>query len=245
MPLIMPFAVGQPVRRSRWDRNIIAGVNRSTYPNYATTTFNRCNNTTASTLCDPEMAFEYDDPAIGPKGKRNGKLNVNYRGSRLPDCRSQRQIVLDFAKRGGSDGRDIGVDYSQLTMIRNLQVMTTPREALFTYDITAPMKDIPCVVEVSRNVDLAIPVPDLDPTRYTRPDTDRHSSSTSDGSRRTIRVGKNEPLTPNTEYYYRLQCAGDATLGSFRTAAGKSGIKTIRLNRKAPVRSVHIGGVFL
>ena len=49
-----------------------------------------------------------------------------------------------------------------------------------------------------------------------------------------IRVGKNQPLTPDTEYYYRLQCAGDATLGSFRTARVKSGTKAVRLSRKAP-----------
>jgi hypothetical protein len=218
---------------ARWDRNIIAGVNRSTYPNYTTSTFNRCNNTTGTTVCDPEVALEYEDPAIGPQGKPNGRLFVNYRGEdyRIADPKQDR---FQTAKRGGSDGRDIGVDYSQLAMLRNFQILATDREALFTYDVTAPMKDIACVVEVSRSVDLSIPVPDLDPTRYTRPDTDRHSSSTLDGSRRTIRVGKNEPLTPNTEYYYRLQCAGDATLGSFRTAAVKSGVKTIRLNRKAP-----------
>ena len=205
---------------SRWNRNIIAGVNRSTYPNYANTTFNLCNNTTASTLCDPETAFEYDDPSIGPKGKRNGKLNVNYGAAdyRIADPKGDR---FNFAKRGGSDGRDIGVDYSQLTMIRNLQVITTPREALFTYDITAPMKDIPCVVEVSRNVDLATPVPDLDPALYLRPDSDHQNSSTLEGLRRMIRIGKNQPLLPGATYYYRLQCAGDATLGSFATGGGK------------------------
>ena len=218
---------------ARWDRNIIAGVNRSTYPNYATTTFNRCNNATGTTACDPEVAFEYEDPAIGPQGKPNGRLFVNYRAEdyRIADPKQDR---FQTAKRGGSDGRDIGVDYSQLAMLRNFQIMATDREALFTYDVTAPMKDIACVVEVSRSVDLSSSDSGSRPYLYTRPDTDRQNSSTVDGLRRMIRVGKNEPLTPDTEYYYRLQCAGDATLGSFRTARVKSGTKAIRLNRKAP-----------
>ena len=118
-------------------------------------------------------------------------------------------------------------------MIRNLQVTTTAHEALFTYDITAPMKDIPCVVEVSRNVDLATPVPDLDPALYLRPDTDHQNSSTLEGLRRMIRIGKNQPLLPGAIYYYRLQCAGDATLGSFTTEVEKAGAKTVRLTQIA------------
>jgi hypothetical protein len=221
-----------PCPAARWNRNIIAGVNRSTYPSYASTTFNLCNNTAASTVCDSEAAFDYDDPAIGPKGKRNGKLNVNYGRAdyRISD---PKENSFHFAKRGGTDGRDVGVDYSQLAMIRNFQVSATHREALFTYDITAPIKDIPCVVEVSRKVDFTIPVPDLDPTLYMQPDTDRQMSSTVDGLRRMIRVGKNQPLTPGTEYYYRLQCGGDATLGSFVTGPAQSGMRTVRLKQTA------------
>ena len=182
---------GSPCPQTRWNRNIIAGVNRSTYPNYETTTFNRCNNRAANTLCDPEAAFEYDDPAIGPHGKPNRKLFVNFREEdyRIAD---PMEDGFQIAKRGGSDGRDIGVDYSQLPILRNFQIMATDREALLTYDITAPMKDIACVVEVSRSVDLSPPIPDLDPTLYTRPDTDRQNSSTV-GRSATHDPGRQEP----------------------------------------------------
>ena len=124
--------------------------------------------------------------------------------------------------------------------------MATDREALFTYDVTAPMKDIACVVEVSRSVDLSIP--DSGSRSYLiHPAGYRPPKFLDFGwSRRMIRVGKNEPLTPNTEYYYRLQCAGDATLGSFRTAAGEIWYKNNSVEPEgAAVRSVHIGGVFL
>lgn len=224
---------GNPCPPERWGGNIIAGVNRSTYPNYATTTFNLCNNTSASTACNSEAAIQYDDPAVGPKGKPNRRLFVNYEGQdyRIADPTENK---FHFAKRGGTDRRDIGVDYSQLTMIRNFKVSATHREAILTYDVTPPMKDIPCVVEVSQKVDLASPIPDLDPVLYTRPDTDHGSSSVVDGLRRMIHVGKNQSLSPETEYYYRLQCAGDAKLGSFRTAAAESGMRTVRLSKRVP-----------
>ena len=130
------FAAEVPARKTRWNRNIIAGVNRSTYPNYETTTFNRCNNRAANTLCDPEAAFEYDDPAIGPHGKPDRKLFVNFR-KKITRSPIPWTICFQIAKRGGSDGRDIGVDYSQLPILRNFQIMATDREALLTYDITA------------------------------------------------------------------------------------------------------------
>ena len=48
-----------------------------------------------------------------------------------------------------------------------------------------------------------------------------------------IRVGKNQPLTPGTSYHYRLQCGGDATLGSFVTGPAQPGTRTVQLNRTA------------
>ena len=125
-----------------------------------------------------------------------------------------------FAK-GAANGKDLGADIDQLPQIRNLRVETTDQAVLFKYRVTSPIQNIPCVVEVSTKRDLSGLIPDLNPAVYTRPDSDRNPESVVDDQelKRTIRVGKNVPLSAETVYWYRLQCGGDTAEGAFTTKA--------------------------
>lgn len=202
---------------SQFNRNIIAGADLTRYQRGDN--FNLC----------PEhrgcpVDFDFDDP-------RFGRLFENFGAGTL------RVRPGHYAWRGGTDGRDIGVDWDRLPRIGNLRVVTTDRMALFTYEVTAPVAHIPCVIEVSAESDLSVLVPDLDPRRFLRPDTDQQPDGiTRLGPQRMIRVGKNVPLEPARTYWYRLQCGGDAAIGSFATkpAGGQSQAVTLTHTPSTP-----------
>ena len=194
---------GSPCPESQFDKNIVAGADLSRYN--TGTTYNLC----------PDRR-RCDDPQYG-------SLFENFQAGiyRVRDDH--------VAKRGGTDGADIGADFDQLPQIRDLRVETTDRLALLTYQISKPIEQIPCVLEVSTERDLSSPIPDLDTFRFLRPDTDHHRDSFVRGGQRMIRVGKNVPLSPEQTYWYRLQCGGDAATGSFTTKAPQTGSQRLTI----------------
>jgi uncharacterized protein (TIGR03437 family) len=200
---------GNRCPESQFDRNIIVGVNRSRYT--TGTTYNLC---PGSGAC--EINWDYDDP-------RYGRLFENFNAG------AYRVREGHYAKGGGTDGADIGADFEQLPQIRNLRVETTDRQALLSYEVSKPIEHIPCVIEVSMDRDLFALIPDLDPVRFLRPDTDHHRDSVVRGAQRMIRVGKNVPLSPEQTYWYRLQCGGDAATGSFTTKAPQTGSQRLTI----------------
>ena len=172
--------------------------------------------------------WQYDDPQYGTLFARE---DFNHGIYRVRDGH--------FAK-GAANGKDLGADMDQLPQIRNLRVETTDRAALFKYRVTTPIQNIPCVVEVSTKRDLAESIPDLNPAAYARPETDRNPESVVNDLelKRTIRVGKNVPLSPETVYWYRLQCGGDTAEGAFTTKAAMPGSRDVTIQAVPPVAGV-------
>jgi len=208
---------GQPCPASQFNKNIIAGADLRQYR--TGDTYNLCPERRGCSV-----NFDYDDP-------RFGRLFEDFaRGI-------YRVRPGHYAWRGGTNGQDIGVDWDRLPRIDNLRVVPTDRLALFTYEVTAPIAHIPCVIEVSTERDLSVLIPDLDPRRFLRPDTDQHPDSvTRLGPQRMIRIGKNVPLEAGRTYWYRLQCGGDAANGSFTTkpAQGQARAVTLTHTPSAP-----------
>jgi len=179
---------------SQWSNNIIAGVDLRRYSAQTGKTHN---------LCSDQLPCEIDWQASGLfEDFSNGLYRV---------------AAGHFAKGAATDGRDIGADFDQLPLIHNLRIEAADKAALLSYRLSQPIAHIPCVVDVSTSQDLSSVIPDLDPAIYLRPDSDRHDDSVVLGDRRMIRIGKNQELAPNTRYWYRLQCGGDARVGSFTT----------------------------
>ena len=198
---------GRPCPVEQFDRNIIAGVDLRKY--VTGTNYNLCpGNTRCAIDWDadlPQYGKLFDDFNEGVYRVREGHV----------------------AKRGGTDGKDIGADYDQLPQIRKLRIDTTDRIALLKYNVSDPIKQIPCIIEVSDQRDLSTIITDLNANFFLRPGTDQQPDSISSGVRRTLRVGKNVALSPNTVYWYRLHCGGDAAEGSFTTKAPRAGSKQI------------------
>lgn len=181
--------------------NVILGVDRRSYPG---PNYNLCVN---DNRCDPDFSLVgFNDPARGDFGLRDDSP----------------------FKRMGTDETDIGADISQLPQIRNLTVETSPRQAMFSYGVTEPIRSISCVLQVSNSRNFSSSIDDLNPRYFTRADTDRRFND-ADSLERKFLVGgagaasandgevRNRDLTPGTTYYYRLMCGGDAQIGSFST----------------------------
>ena len=126
----------------------------------------------------------------------------------------------------GTDGKDVGVDMSQLPLIRNLNVQTTSNQATLNY--TAP-NSTTCILEVStdpnllnRLADYAV-VPDVDPLFNPHSNEDNSAGNSVNGLNRSFVVGRNTAAQPNralqpgTTYNYRLQCGGQGLFGTFVT----------------------------
>ena len=204
---------GRPCPASQFTKNIIAGADLTRFRTGEN--YNLCGDRRGC-----PVNFDYDDP-------RFGRLFENFSAG-IYSVRPGH-----YAWRGGTDGRDIGVDWDRLPRIENLRIAPTDRMALFTYELTAPIAHIPCVIEVSPERDLSVLIPDLDPRRFLRPDTDQHPDSvTRLGPQRMIRIGKNVPLEPGRTYWYRLQCGGDAAHGSFTTKPAQGQAQAVKLTHQ-------------
>ena len=123
-------------------------------------------------------------------------------------------------KRAMPDGSDIGADTTQLPEIRNLTVSATSRMVLFRWNVSEPIRDIPCVAELHT-------APDFESgsyagelskiNEYYRQDSDDAPQNTKVGTERMISFGHSVPLAAATAYYYRLHCGGDVRRGMFTT----------------------------
>ena len=213
-----------------FNKNIIAGVDLRKYTTGIN--YNLCPTDARCTINfdfdHPQYGKLFDDLSAGVYRVREGHI----------------------AKRGGTDGKDIGADYDQLPQIRKLRIETTDRVGLFKYNVSEPIKQIPCVIEVSDKRDLSTIIPDLNASVFLRPGTDQQPDSIVSGVRRTLRIGKNVALSPSTVYWYRLHCGGDAAEGSFTTKTARTGSKPVALmvpaSQVAGVASVTVeyGGGF-
>jgi hypothetical protein len=131
----------------------------------------------------------------------------------------------------GTDGKDLGADISQLPLIEELTVRPTDRLALFTWRVTEPIQNIPCVMEISAERDLWNTIADFDPARFPRPDTSDHDRLPKDRLSRTMIAGANAALASGTTYWYRLHCGGAFEQGNFTTLPPLSGNSVMSVSK--------------
>ena len=194
---------GDRCEDGQFARNIILGIDLRSYPD---STYNLCQGTTA---CEPDFNLVgFNDPGQGDYGLRDDSQ----------------------FKRMATDETDIGADMSQLPRIRNLRIEVSSRQAMFSYGVTEPIRNIPCVLQVGQKRNFSDSIDDLNPRYFTRADTDRRFNN-ADALDRVFMVGgagsaqandteiRSRELIPGTTYHYRLMCGGDVQTGSFSTAA--------------------------
>jgi hypothetical protein len=154
-----------------------------------------------------------------PPGNWNDPIqNVRFR--KLDDWDyALEQTPSNRFLQAGTDGRDIGADFSQLPAMNSFSVDVADTVAAISFQVTDPIKSIPCVVRASLDPEMKGVIPDLDPSIYTRPDsTDSAGNISADDNSRILMLGQNVALTPDTTYYYYVGCGGISRSGSFRTA---------------------------
>lgn len=74
-----------------------------------------------------------------------------------------------------------------------------------------------CTLAVSTNPSFRDSIADVDPAAGDGRELDNREGNLVDGAMRTFIVGTREPLTPETQYYFRLRCASGRQSGAFKT----------------------------
>jgi hypothetical protein len=193
---------------TQWDQNIFSGAALNTYTASPGRTYNLCGGTATNTSCAAAVDYSlvFEDYSRGDYRVKN----------------------TSTFKRAGVDGSDLGADYSQLPLIKDLRVDYTDRAMLLNYTITGPASEYACVGEVSTRPDFGTYAAELGNIgTYYRQDSDAHDRSPGTAYRRTLSFGHTVNLTANTLYFWRLSCPGDVRTGSFTTEAAKSGNVTV------------------
>jgi hypothetical protein len=128
---------------------------------------------------------------------------------------------------------------NQIPDIRGLNVKASDRIAVLEWNVTDPISRTPCVLEVWKDSydqppffgTYAGELTEID--TYHGQDADTADTSIRHGVHRMIAIGHSVPLTPATQYFYRLQCAGDARHGTFTTMPQMDGMTDHTISRVA------------
>ncbi len=154
-----------------------------------------------------------------PPGNWNDPVqNIRFRKLDDQDYALEQTPSNPFV-RAGTDGRDIGADFSQLPAMNSFHVEVADTLAAVSFQVTDPIKSIPCVIRASLDPEMKGVIPDLDPSIYIRPDSsDSAGNVSADDNTRILMLGQNVALTPDTTYYYYVGCGGISRWGSFHTA---------------------------
>ena len=200
-----PAITGQKIceggcTKSLWDGNIIVGGDITGYP---AGTYNMC-----PSVSGCAVDYDYDDPTYG-------RLFENYLAMNL------KVRTGHYAQKGGMFARQIGADWDALPIVTRpsdggigVDISTTATTATLSYNVTAPIRHIPCVVEASTTPDIeGGRITDLNAATYLRPDVDGPANSIS----RSVTIGSRSALSSGTTYYVRLHCGGAFWEGEFKT----------------------------
>lgn len=200
---------------TQWDKNVIVGGGTSVFP--ANSILTNCSGTAK---CAED--WDYNHPTYGVlfKNRSTGDLRVRNTHS--------------WARAASGYGTDLGVDRSQLPEIRGLTVTPTDRAVLVSWHVSAPIRDTPCVIEVNTAPDFASGTHAGEQSQigtYYRQDADDADRNVRRGLKRMAVVGHTVNLTAGTNYWGRLQCAGDTKHFSFTTLPTLSGTGTLPVRR--------------
>src|SRR5579883_1055634 len=135
----------------------------------------------------------------------------------------------------GTDGKDIGVDMTQLAMITDFTVTPRWENVAFDYTVPTALSGQTANIEVTTSTNLPnetgpyTVVDDVRPDYFPLSDTDQRAGTIVTGSHRKLIVGSgviqnghDRRLAPNTTYYYRFVIGGYKATGSFTTGLGTS-----------------------
>lgn len=203
----------------KWRNNLLMGANAAVYYGASRT----------STLCPSGTA------TCGPNGYTT-PYRLLFTGYDLQNFRIR--LTAAVARKAGTNGYDLGPDFTQLPEISNLRVIAAAQTAVLSYEVSKPIAHVPCVVQVSRDRDLSTTIEDLDPSLPANAsvaqdlNADSLQTNLRSGLSRTIAVGTRVALLPGTEYWYFLMCGGDARKGSFTTAVTANGIASSNTEMK-------------
>jgi hypothetical protein len=207
----------------QWDRNVIVGAPTGT------TNFRRgsvLSNCPTAASCPEDWGFA----GLQADGNSYGQLLRNPAAGLFGV-----QNEHGWAKRSMPDGSDVGADTADIPDIQGLSVTPTDRMVIFQWLVTAPIQNIPCVVEVNETPDFtgryAGELSDIG--TYYRQDSDESDRNIRQGLLRMLTVGHSVALTPSTLYYYRLQCGGVARHGTFTTSPAMDGVADQTVSRVA------------
>lgn len=196
-------------------------------------------------------------------GCSNAKVSGNITAPQLPRylLNTHKLVPGNILTKAGHDGSDIGVNPDSLPLISNLSVSVSANAALVEFDLTGPIADAggsqPCVLEVSANNNLESylggysVIPDLNPLFFRQPDFSGRTnpallSVAVNSGHVAWPVGQpatvtgddgslhNLALSPDTQYYGRLQCYGDTNAFRFRTSETASGASVQRMQFAPP-----------
>jgi hypothetical protein len=129
----------------------------------------------------------------------------------------------------GSDNRPVGVDMSQMNFLRLVGApMVSDRAAIFTFNVTPPIQNLTGMFTVATDPYCYSPVGDMNPALFANPGWTGNDRFPRFGPTRSVVVGLNAPLTPNTEYFYCLEYQGYNLNGQFSTKRALSGTATVQ-----------------
>ena len=215
----------------RWEKNVIIGAptGSSNYP--ARSVLSNCG---TESPCSAVSRWTY--AGSQSNGESFGRLFVNPVNGNF-SVRNEH----GWAKRGLSDGSDVGADMSNIPEIRELEVTPTDSRVVFQWRVSEPIAEIPCAVELHTAPDFEASSFDGHATGYaaelsqigTYPgaDSDMAQPNIRTAHWRMITLGYAVPLEPDTTHYYRLHCGGDARRGSFKTLTPLQGEGVETLSR--------------
>jgi hypothetical protein len=212
---------GQPAAACtarQWDKNVIVGSPTAPVNYRPGSVLSNCPTATA---CQEDWSFS----GVQANGEAYAAL-FRDAASGLFDINNEHR----WAKRTLDDGSDIGADTSQIPDILRIAVIPTDRLVMFHWTLTPAIADIPCVADVWKDSydqppffgSYAGEMSDIG--TYYRQDADDADRYIRRGLDRMVVVGHSVPLTPSTQYFYRLQCGGDAKHGMFTTMTQMDGI---------------------
>jgi hypothetical protein len=158
---------------------------------------------TLNTFAQPDYVAKNNQLA-GDYGTFEGNSGCNGTCSGNISARAASAHYLDAAAgnfkikpgslwyKAGTDGRDLGVDFDQLPLLKNVRVTVGTQDATIDFDLSATNKDVPVVLEVSPTTasfggSVAYPcltstlcpyvvVPSLDPTLFKQPDSSERTN---------------------------------------------------------------------
>jgi hypothetical protein len=213
--------------------HLLGGYTRNLVPNVAYDNGSPCH--PAGLTCNTTNTFTQDKGyGAYPNDNFNDAFStLSFRNAAAFDYTlvynpASPQAYLTAAKFG-ADNRPLGVDMTQMNFVRPASTQVSDRAAIFTFNVTPSIQNFTGMFTVASDPFCASPVADMDPSQFANPGWTGNDRFPQSGSTRSVIVGLNAALSPNTAYYYCLEYQGYNLNGQFSTQRTLSGTQTIQV----------------